>query len=235
MPSLKPADGGFFIFCEALLMSVAIPNGTTFEISSELGAAKVFTAISNAMPAVVTATGHGLSNGEVVVIESAWARLNGRAALVSNATSEAFSLQAIDTSSLKSYPAGAGVGSVRPARRWLQISQVTDPSASGGEQQFVTYGFLEDDEDRQMPTTKSASSLTLPVADDPAQPFVAVVEAADEDKEPRLIRANLPRGAAIYYWAYVSITVTPTLARNNIMTRTITLSLASRPTRYNAV
>ena len=55
-----------------------------------------------------------------------------------------------------------------------------------------------------------------------------------ETKEPRLIRANLPGGATIYYYAYVSITATPTLSRNNIMTRTITLSFASRPTRYNA-
>lgn len=215
-------------------MSVKIPNGTTFEIAATLSIAKPFTAITNAKPAVLTAAAHGLTDGDVIIIDSAWAKLNGRPARVTDSESGAFSAEGLDTTSLKSYPAGSGAGTVREATGWTQIAQITEPTANGGEQQFLTYGFLEDDDDRQLPTNKSASSMTLPVADDPAQAYVAIVEAADDDKEPRLVRANLPGGATIYYYAYVSITATPTLSRNNIMTRTITLSFASRPTRYNA-
>lgn len=215
-------------------MSVSIPNGTTFEIASVMSAAKPFTAISNANPAVLTAAAHGLADGDIIVVDSGWAKLNGRPARVIDSDVGDFAAEGINTTSVKSFPAGSGAGSVRSASGWTQIAQITEPAANGGDQQFLTYGFLEDDDDRQLPTTKSASSMTLPVADDPGQAFVAVVEAADEDKEPRLIRANLPSGSTILYYAYVSITATPTLSRNNIMTRTITLSFASRPTRYNA-
>lgn len=215
-------------------MSVKIPNGTTFEIAAILSTAKAFTAISNAKPAVLAASAHGLADGDVIVIDSAWAKLNGRPARVIDSEIGEFAAEGVDTTSVKSYPAGSGAGTVRSASGWTQISQITEPAANGGEQQFLTYGFLEDDDDRQLPTTKSASSMALPVADDPAQAYVAIVEAADEDKEPRLVRANLPGGATIYYYAYVSITATPTMNRNNIMTRTITLSFASRPTRFNA-
>lgn len=215
-------------------MSVKIPNGTTFEIAAILSTAKAFTAISNAKPAVLAAAAHGLADGDVIVIGSAWAKLNGRPARVIDSEIGEFAAEGVDTTSVKSYPAGSGAGTVRSASGWTQISQITEPAANGGEQQFLTYGFLEDDDDRQLPTTKSASSMALPVADDPAQAYVAIVEAADEDKEPRLVRANLPGGATIYYYAYVSITATPTMNRNNIMTRTITLSFASRPTRFNA-
>ncbi|MGO4011619.1 phage tail protein [Pseudomonas sp. ITP1] len=215
-------------------MSVKIPNGTTFEIAATLSVPKPFTAISNAQPAVLTAAAHGLIDGDVIVIDSAWAKLNGRPARVIDSDTGEFSAEGVDTTSVKSYPVGSGAGNIREATGWTQIAQITEPTANGGEQQFLTYGFLEDDDDRQLPTNKSASSMTLPVADDPAQAYVSIVEAADEDKEPRLIRANLPGGATIYYYAYVSITATPTLSRNNIMTRTITLSFASRPTRYNA-
>ncbi|WDG77364.1 phage tail protein [Pseudomonas chlororaphis] len=214
-------------------MSVRIPNGTTFEIASTMSAPKAFTAISNAKPAVLTAAAHGLADGDVIVIDSAWAKLNGRPARVIDSDVGDFAAEGVDTTSTKNYPAGSGAGTVRAASGWTQIAQITEPAANGGDQQFLTYGFLEDDDDRQMPTTKSASSMTLPVADDPEKAYVAIVEAADEDKEPRLVRANLPSGATIYYYAYVSITATPTLSRNNIMTRTITLSFASRPTRYN--
>ena len=215
-------------------MSVKIPNGTTFEIAATFGAPKPFTVITNAKPPALTAAAHGLADGDVIVIDSAWAKLNGRPARVVDSEIGAFAAEGVDTTSVKNYPAGSGAGSVRSASGWTQLAQITEPAANGGEQQFLTYGFLEDDDDRQLPTTKSASSMTLPVADDPAQAYVAIVEAADEDKEPRLVRANLPGGATIYYYAYVSITATPTLSRNNIMTRTITLSFASRPTRYNA-
>lgn len=215
-------------------MSVKIPNGTTFEIAATLSIAKPFTAISNAKPAVLTALAHGLADGAAIIIDSAWAKLNGRPARVTESEPGSFSAEGVDTTSLKSYPAGSGAGTVREASGWTQIAQITEPTANGGEQQFLTYGFLEDDDDRQLPTNKSASSMTLPVADDPAQAYVAIVEAADDDKEPRLVRANLPGGATIYYYAYVSITATPTLGRNNLMMRTITLSFASRPMRYNA-
>lgn len=215
-------------------MSVKIPNGTTFEIAATLSIAKPFTAISNAKPAVLTALAHGLADGAAIIIDSAWAKLSGRPARVTESESGSFSAEGVDTTSLKSYPAGSGAGTVREASGWTQIAQITEPTANGGEQQFLTYGFLEDDDDRQLPTNKSASSMTLPVADDPAQAYVAIVEAADDDKEPRLVRANLPGGATIYYYAYVSITATPTLGRNNLMMRTITLSFASRPMRYNA-
>lgn len=215
-------------------MSVKIPNGTTFEIAGTLGAAKPFTAISNANPAVVTAAANGLANGDVLVVTSGWAKLNGRPARVIAAADDSFSLENVNTINVSSFPAGSGAGTFQVATDWTQIAQITEPAANGGEQQFLTYGFLEDEDDRQLPTTKSASSMTLPVADDPSKDFVAIVEEADEDKEPRLIRANLPGGSKIYYYAYVSITATPTLSRNNIMTRTITLSFASRPTRYNA-
>ncbi|QKZ05825.1 phage tail protein [Pseudomonas eucalypticola] len=215
-------------------MSVKIPNGTTFEIAGTLGVAKPFTAITNANPAVVSAADNGLANGDVLVVSSGWAKLNGRPARVIAAADDTFSLENINTINASSFPAGSGAGTFQVATDWTQIAQITEPAANGGEQQFLTYGFLEDEDDRQLPTTKSASSMTLPVADDPSKDFVAIVEEADEDKEPRLIRANLPGGSKIYYYAYVSITATPTLSRNNIMTRTITLSFASRPTRYNA-
>jgi len=215
-------------------MSVKIPNGTTFEIAATLSLAKPFTAITNAKPAVLTAAAHGLADGDVIVIDSAWAKLNSRVARVIDSEIGEFAAEGVETTNVTGYPAGSGAGKVRAASGWTQISQITEPAANGGEQQFTTYGFLEDDDDRQLPTNKSASSMTLPVADDPDQAYVAIVEAADEDKEPRVIRANLPGGATIYYYAYVSITATPTLSRNNIMTRTITLSFASRSTRYKA-
>ncbi|SFB19070.1 phage tail protein [Azotobacter beijerinckii] len=215
-------------------MSFQLPNGSTFEVASAYDAAVTITAISNANPAVVTAAAHGLSNGDVVLITSGWSKLNGRIARVANSLTGTFALEGIDTTDTSKYPAGSGVGSVKPVSTWVQVPQITEVATSGGEQQFATFGFLEEDDDRQIPTTKSPSSMTLTVADDPTKAFVAVVEKADEGRSIEASRLHLVNGSSILYSTYLSITQTPTLSRNNIMTRAITLSLAGRTTRYSA-
>lgn len=213
-------------------MAFKLPNGAILEIATTLAAAKAVSAISNASPAVATAGAHGLKDGDVVVVRSGWTRLNDKAVRVTGSDTGTFKLEGIDTTKTTVYTAGAGTGSVRAVTAWAQISQITEVASTGGEQQFATFGFLEEDEDRQVPTTKSPVSMTFTVADDPLLPYVAVCETADQDKEARPLRLTLPNGSVMYYNAYVSITSTPTLSRNNIMTRVITLSLASRPTRY---
>ncbi|KPA87068.1 Phage tail protein [Pseudomonas asplenii] len=216
-------------------MAFNLPNGSIMEIAATISAAKTVTAISNAKPAVATAAAHGLAEGDIIVVSSGWTRLNDKVVRVADIQSGSFALEGIDTTKTTVYTPDAGAGSVREVTGWAQISQITEVASSGGEQQFATFGFLEEDEDRQLPTTKSPTSMTITVADDPLLPYVPLCETADEDRSPRVVRLTLPNGSAIYYNAYVSITSTPTLSRNNIMTRVITLSLASRPTRYQAV
>ena len=215
-------------------MGFRLPNGATLQIAAAYGAAIPVTALSNANPAVATAVAHGLSDGDILAVTSGWTRLNDRAARVSDSLTGSFALENINTTNLQPYPAGSGVGSVREVTGFVEISQITDVTTSGGDQQFLTFGFLADDDDRQIPTTKNPISMSVTVADDPALPYVPVVEAADEDKVTRVLRLNLPNGDVILYNAYVTITSTPALSRNNLMTRVISLSLAGRPTRYSA-
>ncbi|WP_122499998.1 phage tail protein [Pseudomonas viridiflava] len=216
-------------------MGFRLPNGATLQIASAYGAAIPVTALSNANPAVATAAAHGLSDGDIIAVTSGWTRLNDRGARVSRSLSGTFALENINTTNVQPYPAGSGLGSVRKVTSFVEVPQITEVNTSGGDQQFLTFGFLADDDDRQMPTTKNPISMSFTVADDPDLPYVAIVEAADDDKQTRVLRLNLPGGSSIVYNAYVSITTTPTLGRNNLMTRVMTLSLAGRPTRYSAV
>ncbi|WP_440779439.1 phage tail protein [Pseudomonas syringae] len=216
-------------------MGFRLPNGATLQIASAYGAAIPVTALSNANPAVATAAAHGLADGDIIAVTSGWTRLNDRAARVANSLSGTFAMEKINTVNVQPYPAGSGIGSVREVTSFVEISQITDLASSGGDQQFTTFGFLAEDDDHQLPTSKSPVSMAVTVADDPAQPYVPVVEAADDDKQTRVLRLNLPNGDSILYNAYVSITSTPTLTKGSIMTRVISVSLAGRPTRYSAV
>lgn len=215
-------------------MAYRLPNGATMDLAATYNTSKTISAITNASPAVATATAHGFSDGDYVEITSGWTGLNGRIVRVANSDANTFELEEIDTTNTDRYPAGTGGGSARDIATWMQIAQITDVATSGGEQQFYTFGFLEESDDRQLPTTRSPLTMTLTVADDPSQPFFAVAQAADERRTPNGVRLNLPNGDKILYNTYVSLSETPALARNNLMTRTLALALAGRPVRYSA-
>nr|WP_238474257.1 phage tail protein [Pseudomonas cavernicola] len=105
-------------------------------------------------------------------------------------------------------------------------------TTSGGEQQFVTYSFLEEDAEHQIPTVKSARSLALTIGDDATLPWYALLSAANDDRVPRALRIVLPSASSILYNGYVTLNKTPTLTKNELMGLQSTVSLTSEAMRY---
>lgn len=215
-------------------MSVSLPNGAVVSIASAYAAPITVTAVSNASPAVASAVGHGLANGDIVEVTSGWSRLNSRVARVANVTADTFELEGINTTSTNLYPVGGGAGSVRKVSTWQQITQVLEFTTSGGEQQFVTYSFLEEDVEHQIPTVKSASSFAMTIGDDAELPWYSILSDANDDRIPRAVSVVLPSGSAIFYNGYVTLNKTPTLTKNELMGLQSTVSLTSEPMRYAA-
>lgn len=213
---------------------IPLPNGSVLEIASTLGTAVPVTALTNAKPPVASSVGHSLDADEILLISSGWALINDRATKAANVTTDAFSLAGLDTTNTDRYTTGAGAGSVIPVSGWTQISKVTGFTVSGGEQQFLTVGYLENDDDLQFPTNRNPISVSVTVEDQPSALYVPVVEGYDDSKELTVIRLKLPGGGQILMPGYVSITSTPTMERNQLMTRTISVGLSGRPTRYSA-
>lgn len=213
-------------------MSVSLPNGSIVAIASSYGTAKTVTAITNASPGVVSAAAHGLADGAYIEVTSGWSRLNNKVVRVDAPTTGTFALEGIDTTSTQRYPAGSGTGSVREVTGFTQLAQIVGSTSEGGEQQFTTYQFLEADSEVRIPTNKSAAGITFTVADDPTLAGYIVAQAANDDRLPRAIRVTLPNGSVLLYNAYVSLSPTPSLTVNEIMTVEVTLSLLAEPVRY---
>lgn len=215
-------------------MAYRLPNGSTFDFASGYSAPVAVTEISNAVEAVVSAAGHDFAEGDIVVVTSGWLKVSGRAFRVKTPVAgTSFILEGLDTTATTRYPVGGSSGSVRKVTSWVQLAQILDVAFTGGEAEFLQFAFLEDSDGRQIPTGKSAASMSLTMADDPEQLYVPVVEAADEDSESRVQRLNLVNGDIILYNSIVSFTSTPSLTRNELMSRTLTLSLQGKVTRYS--
>lgn len=216
-------------------MAVSLPNGVLLALATAYGTPVTMSALSNANPATATLTDSStFANGDYVEVTSGWSRLNNRVARVTgwSASPETLQLEGINTTDTEDYPVGSGAGSLREITTFTQISQILELTSSGGEQQFVTYSFLEQDFESQLPTQQSPMSMTMVIADDPTLAGYIALKAAAEARDLVALRATLPDGSKILYNGYVSFNETPTMTKNQIMGVTATFSLQGRPVRY---
>lgn len=231
----KAHDSLFKYLCKVggVLCAVQLPNGSIVSIAASYGETFTVSDISNAAIGVATMVEtHGIQEGDIIEITSGWSRLTDKIVRIGTVDTNDAQLEGIDTSSLSIYPAGSGGGSAREILTWTQLQQIIESSTDGGEQQFLTYQFLEADAQKRIPTVKNPSGMTFQIADDPTLAGFILASAANDDRLPRAIRITLPSGAFIFYNAYITLNKIPRLTVNELMAVEVTLSLLSEPTRY---
>lgn len=213
-------------------MAVKLPNGATVHIATALAADKKVTVATNAAECVLTVAGHGFAAGDLVLFKSGWVKLNERVFQIGDVKTDTFKLIGIDTSNADEFPADSGIGAVQKITDWTQVSQIVEFSTSGGEQQYVDFGFLEDDFDQQIPSTKSAMSMSIKIADDTSLPgYKAAAKCSDKGgKWP--LKVVLKGGGLICYNGYPSMNKTPELVRNQVMAVTLSYAISGEVNRY---
>ncbi len=89
-------------------MQAIIGSNVRVEVQQTLGSPITVSAVTKANPGVVSATAHGLSNGDVVVftVTDGMVELDGQAGRVANKTTDAFEIEGLDTSSYSTFTAG---------------------------------------------------------------------------------------------------------------------------------
>lgn len=215
-------------------MAIRLPDGSTVFLATGYGAEKVISTISSANPAVATSTAHGMANGAFYMLTSTWQKISERIWKAANVASNSFEIAGADTTDNTRFPVGGGSGSAKEITAWTQISQILDFQTQGGDQNFWTGSFLEDDFERQLPTTTSAQSITIGIGDDPTLAGYKALKTAGEQRAQRGLRVNLPDGSVILYNGIVSFNETPTMTKGQVMQVTATFSLQGRPVRYEA-
>jgi hypothetical protein len=214
-------------------MARTLVNGATVAIAATYGTPSAISAITNATPAVATlAAAHGIIVGDIAEITSGWQRLDGRVARASAVATNDVSLEGIDTTDVTRYPVGTGIGSAREILTWADIAQIIDFKQSGGVQQFLTYQYLVDDLQSKIPTFRDPVDFTLVTHDDITLAHFAIVLAAQETAAQRAFRITTRDGKKWYGSGYWSIQQTPEFGINDILKRTINLTVSGSVTQY---
>ncbi|OXE36907.1 MAG: phage tail protein [Phenylobacterium zucineum] len=212
-------------------MAVSLPNGIVLAIASAYAAALTVTAATNASETVLTVT-NTLVAGDYVVFTSGWANANNRVFRVKTPTASNLVLEGFDTTSTTLFPAGSGTGTIAKITTWTQISQIIGCTSSGGDPQYQTYSFLEQNFDTQIPTTTSAQSLSIEIADDPSLAGYQAVKAVALTRATTALRATLPAGGFILYNGIFAFDETPSMTKGNLMSVKAGVALQGKPVRY---
>lgn len=210
-----------------------LPNGSQIFIEASRGSELSASAISNAEKPVFTMSDTGdLATGDyVIVAESTWGKLLDRVLRVSALTSnESVTLEGIDTTDTNVFPSGA-TAKIAKITAWSEIPCVQDLAQDGGEQQYYTYQCLSDDQEQQLPTYKSAVSLTYTFAHEYDNAIYPLLRKADESGEVTAMRMYVPKAKEMRCWAGVlSFNEIPQTAVNEMETVSLSCSLKGRYT-----
>lgn len=212
-------------------MAVSLSNGAIVAIATAYAGSLNVTGATNASETVLTVA-NTLTAGDFVEFTSGWARGNGRIFRVKSPSGTTVVLEGFDTSNITLFPSGSGIGSIRKINTFTQIAQMMEFTSSGGEPQYTTFSFLEQDFDTQIPTTTSAQTIAFSVADDPSLPGYQAVKAAAQSRAMTALRVTLPQGSNILYNGIFAFDETPILTKGQVMVCKGGIALQNRPVRY---
>lgn len=209
-----------------------LPNGSQIFIGSEMGAEINATQVSKAeKPVLSVASTSGVAAGNYILITNAtWGRMVNRVLRVDSIVEDtSVTVEGIDTTDPNVFPAGTNTATFRVITSWTEIPCVQDLAQDGGEQQFYTYQCLSDDQEQQLPTFKSAVSLTYTFAHEYNNPIYPMLRTADESGDVTPMRMFVPKAKEMRLWAGVlSFNEIPQTSVNEMETVSLAVSLKGK-------
>lgn len=210
-----------------------VPTGSTFFIASAFAAPRATAAVTNATEAVVTSAGHGYSNGDVLEVTSGWGRLNLRAVRIKGVTTDTFILEGVDTSNTNFFPAGTGVGSVRKATAFTQVTQVLSASSSGGDPKTVSFKYIESDVEFSLNDGFTATSQSLDLdADSIGSAGYAALKSLTDTQTNTILRTLTRSGSVMLQPCTVALNESVKLQDGQVNRVTCAFNGNSKLTRY---
>ena len=203
-------------------------------VGSKLAAAVPVSAVTNAKGAVFTIPAAGtLAVGDIVFIKSGWGLIDSMVAKVTAVNATAVTIGALNTSDVRFFPAGGGIGSLIKVTEWTQMPQITEVASSGGDQQYVQVQFLEDDRQRNLATYRAAKTQTYTFAHDSTLPIYDILLAADRTGDTLPMYMYVPKAKETRYWSGTpSFDPQPTTAVNQVETVQASFAIQSRATAF---
>lgn len=214
-------------------MSFYFAEGARIQYSKTLGSAITVSIATNADPTVLTATGHALVDDDLVLYEPAsWEDAKEGIYKVNELSANTLSLTDLDTTDTVYFPAGGGTGTLKKITTWKDMPQVLNITPQGGDVRFTPVELLARRNATQVPTGFNAASFTISLAWDPADANYKEMVAITRKLTPVAFRQLVSGGAQILGYGNMAASQTPQLARNQVASVNVGMSINGPVTSY---
>lgn len=213
-------------------MSFSFPEGGSQQYSSTFATAKTISAISNANPAVCTATAHGYTTGDEILLQSGWEDLNEMVVKVTVIDANSFSLQDVNTTDTNFYPTGSGAGTAQKITGWIAMPQVMTISASGGDARFTEVQLLARRNSIRIPTGFNATTITLGLAHDPANATYKAMLNLSRTLTKVAFKQVLSGPSYTYGYGYMAASEVARQSSNQVNQVDVVMAMLGRPMSY---
>lgn len=213
-------------------MSYYFPEGSKFQFSNTLASAKTITNATNANPCVMTATAHGYTSGDEILLTSGWEDATNTVFKITVIDANSFSVNGLDTSNTSFYAAGAGTGSAQKLSGWTDIPQILSINTSGGDARFTTINPLAQRNAINIPTGFNPTSVTLTLGHDASQAAYITMLGISRALSKVAFKQIISGGALTYGYGYMSVAEQPKLSVNNANTVDAAITVLGRSISY---
>lgn len=215
-------------------MGYFFPEGSSQQFSSTFAAAKTISAVTNANPAVATATAHGYSTNDEILLTSGWEDATDSVYKVEVVDANSFKILGLDTSNTNYFPAGSGTGSAQKISAWTAIPQVLTISSSGGDARFTDVAPLAKRNAVKIPTGFNATSVTLSLAHDASNANYQTMVGISRTLSKVAFKQVISGGAVTYGYGYLNVGEFPKLNNNQVNTVDAALTVLGRSISYSS-
>jgi len=162
-------------------------------VETARAATKAITGITNANPGVVTATAHGYSNGDIVLIEDVvgMKQINGRVFVAANVATNTFELRGIDTTDTDVFGAYASGGNSYELTL-TAVGNVLDVNAQRDAANEIDLTNLDSDAKEFTLGLQGSWSMDVTIDIDSANAGQAELTKAESDRVARGITITTP-------------------------------------------
>ena len=200
-------------------------------VQTALAAPKTITGITKANPAVATSATHGFTNGSFVLLKiNGMRQLDYRVVRVANQAAGTFELEGVDSTTFDTFTSGTAELITFGA----QASTFQEVSASGGEASSIEISTIHDDQNFEIPGTRSPLVFSFGSLWDAADPALLALAKFDETKTPGCILLTFATGAKILFSAYVSASLAPGGSSGQAVTTPVSFRLRGRLATYGS-
>jgi Phage tail tube protein, TTP/Ubiquitin-activating enzyme E1 FCCH domain len=210
-------------------MNVNKWSGVGVAMQSAIAAAKTITGITQASPGVVTATGHGYTDGDyVLLVVTGMNQVNGRVFRIDNSDTNTFELEGENTTDYDTFAAG----SAYKLTLGTTISTLTGVSGSGGDFNFIDTTTIHDHVKTQIPGIANPLTFGFDSIWDVADTGLIALNVASKTQAQTAFKFTFSTGQIIVFMGYVGASLIPGGSAQDKVTTKVDITAFGVPTYY---